>query len=833
MKRIVTYIILTAVCCSNMYAQKRSLTDLTNLCNKKNWEDVNQTLLAKNWTYYDSEKGSTYKYNTITWSFNKDYYNDKAQGWFYLYTYEGFPNKISYTVLNKESYSLIQNSISSSGFKLVNSEIEDNEVISTYGNTSYTLKISTEKRKDDDWSDRSLTAYRITIIKKAGIYDEDNGKKTDYYYSDVVKIEYNLSNGKLNGQFGSYYENGNLKMTGNYLNGVKNGLFKEYSEDGNIETEYSMTNAVLNGSSKTYYSNGKLKRTETFLNGDENGNFVEYDEDGNKDAEYVMSKGLKNGVLKIYENGKLSYSNTFQNDIKNGQHIEYYYDDKSGLLSFKLVGEYLNDEKNGAWRLYYIADSKEQLLTLENFSLGIKNGAFQEIKGDSLIIGTYRNDEIHGKYRVYRDFTKMLFGGVIKTDTSKVTLIADGNYYEGLKSGYWKNYDLTSTLKSEGQFLSDNKSDEWKYYYTKWSDGKQGSMPYSQKIFLIQNYSNGKLDGKSTRYSYLNEEKYPCSEKDENKNASDTCTRHVFKKVLETSFYKNGMLNGPIELKDSINNLVLKGNFKNDLKDGEWLHRYIEKYGNEETCYIYQKGNYQNDKREGKWIQYYKEGEISESFSYQNGELHGEYIDWNLINKPREIKQFSYGKLKELVTFDSLGVTKRNKYEIYDEQYSSYKTRKTEFSESGYVTLEYWVYKDEEIDHNWFELTFLIATSTKLSDGTKGYKDGVFGLYDSQNKPITIGKYYKEERTDLWTFFYYDQDVKIESNFSKDIKTDEKYLKLSGEFFSGEFIFIDNEKGIKEIRKIKDGIRNGKTIYKDLKTEKTIKKESYKDGQLK
>ena len=135
MKRFLLYFTITVLCNFNLYSQKLTLTDLTTLCNKKNWEDVNQSLLAKKWTYYDSEKGSTYKYNTITWSFNKDYYSDKAQAWFYLYTYEGYPNKISYSVFNKESYSIIQNSISSAGFKLVNSEIEDNQVISTYSNT--------------------------------------------------------------------------------------------------------------------------------------------------------------------------------------------------------------------------------------------------------------------------------------------------------------------------------------------------------------------------------------------------------------------------------------------------------------------------------------------------------------------------------------------------------------------------------------------------------------------------------------------------------------------------------------------------------------------------
>jgi antitoxin component YwqK of YwqJK toxin-antitoxin module len=56
---------------------------------------------------------------------------------------------------------------------------------------------------------------------------------------------------------------------------------------------------------------------------------------------------------------------------------------------------------------------------------------------------------------------------------------------------------------------------------------------------------------------------------------------------------------------------------------------------------------------------------------------------------------------------------------------------------------------------------------------------------------------------------------------------------LFGEIFSGEFVYYDNENGIKEERKIKNGLRNGKTIYINLKTNKAIKKESYKNGELK
>lgn len=785
MKQITLTISLTLLTCLSIFGQKLTLTDLTTLCNKKNWEDVNQVLLTKKWTYYDSEKGDTYKYNTITWSYDKDYNSDKAQAWFYLYTYEGFPNKISYSVFNKESYSLIQNSISSAGFKLVKSEIEDNQVISTYGNSSCTLEISTEKRQDTDWSDRSTTAYRITLIKKAGIYDSDNGKKTDYFSDGTVKAEYTLTNGEFNGTMNLYNENGTIKKNGNFTNDLENGLFKEYDEYGNLE------------------------------------------------AEYIMTNGKQNGILKFYEDGKLSYSSTFTDDSKNGQHVAYYYNDETGKLHLKQIGDYLNDSKNGTWKLCFIEDGQERLLEFENYTKGVLNGAFQGIKGDSLIFGSYKNDELHGEYKIYRDYITKLLVGVIRTDITKLVLTTEGSYYDGKQSGYWKNYDLAGTLISEGRFSEGQETGEWKYYYRNWSDDKGRIQPYSKQLYLVANYSNGELNGKSTRYSYLEEEKFPCTEIDESKNPLDSCYRLVYQKVFETTFYKNDKRNGPFELRDSINEIITKGYFKDDLKDGEWLHRYSYKDVNKEIRFVYEKGNYTNDKRNGKWIEYYTGGKIETTFNYNNGALHGEYVSWNKFNKPYEKKQFNSGKLIELITYDSLGIKPVNKYEIYDENLNSYKCRKTEYNESLTVSQEYWLKKDMDIDHRYFEITFILAADPKYSDGTRAYKDGEFKSFNSDNQPIATGKYYKEDRTGLWTFFYYDQNVKVQSNLTQDKRIDEKYLTLNDELFSGEFIYNDNEKGIKEVRKIKDGLRNSKTTYIDTTTNKTIKKESYKNGALK
>ncbi|MDR0606549.1 MAG: hypothetical protein LBG80_19940 [Bacteroidales bacterium] len=808
MKRISICFILTALCCSGIYAQRLTLTDLLTLCNKKNWEDVNQTLFAKNWTYYESEKGSTYNYNTITWSYNKGADN-KAQAWFYLYIYEGLPNKISYLVCNKESYSIIQNSIASSGFKLMNSEIKDDELISTYANSKYTLEISTQKIDGSITgmysikSSTQITAYQITLIKKAGIYDADNGKKTEYYYDGVVKTEYTLLNGKFHGQTKSYYSNGNLKKTGNYSNGKENGLFKEYDENGNLKLEYPM-------------ANGKI-----------------------------------NGVVKACEeDGKRSYLTEYKDGIKNGQHMDIeYIGNENRKLQLKQIGEYLNGEKNGTWKLLLIEDDKEQLLTFTNYSQGVKNGFFQDIIGDSLILGSYKNNKLHGEYKVYLDVSRRLFNSLMNTDTARLTLINEGSFYEGLKFGYWKNYYITGSLKSEGRFLNGQETGEWKYYYissldivekgktqkTLYSEQviliqiegeKMQKTPYSEQLFLIQNYSNGKLNGKSTRFSYLEEEKYPCSENDDSKSSLDTCKKFVYQKVHEIAFYKDDILNGAFELRDSTNSIIAKGFYKNGLRDGEWTIYDSEKdiYG--KSYPFYQKGNYINDKKEGKWIKYYENA--IDTFNYKDGKLNGEYVTWNQYNKLKIKIQFHDDKLVKLIMYDSLEIKLARKYEIYDEDSNSFRYKETVYFEDEYVSLQYRVKKTEKMDNNFLEVMLAFAVNP---DGTTKYVDGEFMHFNNNAQPLVTGNYHREDRIGLWTFYYYDQNVKIESNYEQNKQIDEEYFKLNGEPYSGKFIYNDDDSGIKEIRKIKNGLRNGKTTYIDIKTNKTIKKENYKNGK--
>ena len=296
----------------NANSQKLTLTDLQNTCNKTNWEYVNQYLMNKDWEYYDSEKGSSTKYNTITWSYNKSY-GDKAEAWFYIFTYEGFPNKINYFVFNKPSYSIIQKSLSTLGYKLTESEIKDNEIISTYTNSKFILKITTKKREKDNYysyNEKSITAYSFLLIKKSGIYDPDNGNKIDYWY-DRGLAKYHLGNYEaaikdfdkaiaLNPQFAPYYYNRGLAKgdLGYYEEAIK-----DFDKAIELNPQYA----------EAYFKRGNAKIAL--------GNYAEAIKDYNKaialntqDAIAYNNRGFANARLGKYEDAITDYKKAIEMD---------------------------------------------------------------------------------------------------------------------------------------------------------------------------------------------------------------------------------------------------------------------------------------------------------------------------------------------------------------------------------------------------------------------------------------------------------------------------------------------------------------------------------------
>lgn len=807
MKRFILIVIILT-CSLACISQNISVNELLILCNKSKWDEVNEYMLMKDWEYHKSTKGDDYNYNTITWSYNKDY-NDKAQGWFYLYTYEGFPNKIVYTFFNKQAYNVIKNGIKTSGMTLFDSSIDDNKITSQYSNSNFILTLITAKRESDEtyYNENSITAYSVTIVKKAGIYDNENGHKKNYSATGELESEYTLVSGKITGYAKSYYSNGQVKSLTNFANGVKQGLSKEYDEDGKLSGEYNYSNNLVNGMYKIY-ENGKIKIIGYAINGEGNGQFKVFDEDGNLVKEYYMKSDVLEGPCNSY----------------------FYYE---GSMRLKELGFYHNNKKNGLWQSLQIKDNKDEILESINYKDGIKNGPFKEIKSDSIIFGTYKDDKLDGLYSIYTNIKSLVFGS-IHGDTTNCPLIVRGNYLDDQKSGKWYFYSLSNDLIKEGVYQSDKENGEWKYYFES-SFNKSGQpQPYSGKLFLIENYENGAKYGKETRYAFLKQKTVPCDSNNNYKQPNDSCIEMIYEKTNITAYYKNNELNGPFVQIDTSGVLIYKGNFLSGKKDGYWIESYPNRINKDKMFYTFIRGEYKDGKENGIWEEYTKEDFIRAKYNFTEGKLNGKTTYYLRNKNPKENKYFTNGIFNKVEIFDSLGLKIIRSYEVQNETDVSFKCIRT-LTNDTFKTIQSFIIKKfdkSSIDHNFFELTFLLSIDKQTDENgeLKGFADGDYKVFDSKNNLLVDGFYLKNKKSGIWRCYYSDINIYTEQAFSQDNSGPEKYLLMNNsQPFSGKFVQYDSDGKKKLEFKIKDGLRDGKSKYYD-EFEKEIKIEKYKKG---
>lgn len=767
MKKLILILVYLFILLSTGNAQKLTLPELINLCDKQNWESINSSLSAKSWTYFDSKKGDSDYYNTITWSFNKDRYTNKAQGWFYLYTYDGQPNKLSYVTLSKAFSSQIQNSLASSGFKHIDSRIEDSQVISTYANATYKVEVSTQRRDEDEWSDASLTAYQISLIKKAGIYDPDNGKKKSYHDNGELETEYTLKNGQFDGAFVAYYENGQIEKKG-------------------------------------YYAEGKA-----------NGKFVEFDEEGLKTAEYTMSNGEPNGLAILYKGGLKSVEKEYVNGTQTGKYTQYLYNE-TGQLYYKIAGTSIDGKKNGKWTAFVINDEKEEEVEFWNYKNSIKHGDVKElVSADTIEIARYKDGVLDGPYQ--RQVRIEVYAGEKYELTYLWQLDAEGEYNAGQKNGKWITYDFGNSKFTEGSYLNDKKEGKWIKYLT------VGKRHYGQ-VYSEETYSKDLRNGPSNRY-------FEVEQIDTTTDPELPSSYYNTYPIKESIYFTNDIKNGPYELKDSTGIVITKGNYLNGLRDDLWIEGFNHEYPDGTNSWLYFSGNYKNGKEEGKWVSYFDRSLLLKTMTYKLGELHGEYISWNQLGKPAESKMFDNGNLTELTVYDSAGEKTMTKYSIYNENSSSLMCRQSEYFDDKIVSQEYKIFRQERIDHSDFEKVFLNLTGI-TSNNIYGHKDGIYKVTTTGGEVLVSGRYFKEDKIGLWTYAYPSQQVVLEQNYDKGQPTSERYLTPAGQPYSGEFVYHDAAAGLNEERKIKNGLRNGRTVYLDSNN-KVIRKETYKEGALK
>lgn len=276
---------------------------------------------------------------------------------------------------------------------------------------------------------------------------------------------------------------------------------------------------------------------------------------------------------------------------------------------FIITGHYNKGLKDDEWVYYYNNGQVKKKVHYKNNVLNGKYETYTE-NGDPLISTNYLKGKYDGNYIEYNN---------------RKNLIRDINYKNGQYNGNYKEYNSNGILIIETTYKNGLIDGKYKDYY------KNGNIHYSYSMknndyegdYIEYNsdktikkhlfYENGSKINKGTWTKYWNEN-----------NQIVNSPSVLFSKV---SFDKNGKPSTKVKFyyqkSGKIRSELSFESVEPDLIDGECV--YYSENGN-----VSMKGQYKNNKREGEWVSYYDKKNVigtfvKEKVIYKNGLLDGSY----------------------------------------------------------------------------------------------------------------------------------------------------------------------------------------------------------------
>ena len=392
------------------------------------------------------------------------------------------------------------------------------------------------------------------------VYKNDvrNGKETTYFPNGKIHTIGNYVNDQMSGLCKLFNEEGTLLVSGTYLNGKEHGLVTVYNENGIKESEITYQNGVSNGKYTLYHPNGKVKETGSNLDDEVNGLVTEYNEDGIKISEETFKNGEYDGKVTLYnEDGKIEVTGTYVNGKKNGTFTEYTYDDDDGHLWMQEIDNYIDDDLHGYCETKVFSNDKWRTILYKNYDHGTLHGAAKNWNtgADTVIFCNYNHGKLDGEYKVKGVF--MNLGNILAVDDDNLLTLTDGQYSDGSRVGYWIYKNSMGRITSEGLYQSGKREGEWRFYKVclgewKYNEDSLFSSEFNMQISSIENYNNGLLHGKLTKFR----DKNPYS---------------AFKDSVDyIATYRNGQLDGHYERHTPDGDITISGDYTNGKKSGKW-----------------------------------------------------------------------------------------------------------------------------------------------------------------------------------------------------------------------------------------------------------------------
>ncbi|MDA3882821.1 MAG: hypothetical protein PF481_06030 [Bacteroidales bacterium] len=467
-----------------------------------------------------------------------------------------------------------------------------------------------------------------------------------FFYADsVVSSEGFLEQGKPNGYWKNYYPNGTLKSVGKRTNFELDSIWNFYSEDGILSKQIMYSKGKKNGyeysyyvmrdtsilQSKFFYKNDKREKLAYFYS--HNGfvhKKIPFVSDTKQGIGYEFSKdSIVTAILEFERDSLLSRQeiNRFNSaGEKSGTWVEFYPNGNKKIESnyykgalqglYKIYDIHENIERVGQYNndsLLYSSqfvnnfrEPKEQKRFNEDSSYIIFRGQFTQ---DQIPIGVhwyYSSEQTIDSCVVYDTLGTITGVGIMRTNGDKTgkwkhffpngIISAKGTYAYNEKQGEWIFYYETGDVKQQGEYVKDKEMGEWIWFY----------MNGNRK--RVENYVGGKRNGKIIQYDELGN-------------------------IVVSGNYTDDLQHGYWEIQ--VGDIIQQGSFVYGEKDGEWIHTFLS------NNQIRFKGSFYNTKPQGKHVYYYENGTLEREEFYDAGKP---IKRWNYYNKYAQLKYTRYFK---------------------------------------------------------------------------------------------------------------------------------------------------------------------------------------------
>lgn len=310
------------------------------------------------------------------------------------------------------------------------------------------------------------------------------------HYNGIRKTQVAYKNEKPHGEFKRWTSHGDLAESGIYKNGLREGEWTEWFTDGKVLSRGNYENGKKEGIWKGFFHDGKIAWEHEFKNDEPAGIWTEFYASGNLKEKSSCFKNTEKGTRKIFgENGKKEFEENCRHGILHGEQKKYY---PGGAL--ESVSHYRDGTLEGSaelfrasgelWRKsFYHLGIRESLWTyyakdgsVEKTSI-FKNGngiAYGELGNQGIDAETtFVNNRIQDTLHYTLPERKLKFEEIWQND-EKVKLIAryakgnrlatEGNFKNGKRNGFWRNWYANGKLKDSLFYKDDEPFGEQLYY---------------------------------------------------------------------------------------------------------------------------------------------------------------------------------------------------------------------------------------------------------------------------------------------------------------------------------------------------------------------------------